>query len=151
VKTVADQFTDTVAAAVGKQIYGIVADSLNGITDTRRRQHKIVWLRVCYEDVAAFAAGAEEHLTGGLAVCAGSCGPGNRHLISGLFDCHRSCVSVLTNTAQIPSAEVGCGYFHETHPQTLFKECSRYHELANQMACVLEARCTMRSTGAACR
>jgi pyruvate dehydrogenase (quinone) len=140
-KTVADQFDETLAAAGVKRIYGIVGDSLNGLTDAIRRQAKIEWVHVRHEEVAAFAAGAEAHLTGGLAVCAGSCGPGNLHLINGLFDCHRSRVPVLAIAAQIPSAEIGSGYFQETHPQNLFKECSHYCELvstANQMPRTLE-------------
>src|SRR5215470_3741862 len=88
--TVADQFAAILAAAGVKRIYGIVGDSLNGLTDALRRQDKIEWIHVRHEEVAAFAAGAEAHLTGSLAVCAGSCGPGNLHLINGLFDCHRS-------------------------------------------------------------
>src|SRR4029077_2284302 len=89
-KTVADQFAETLAAAGVRRIYGVVGDSLNGLTDSLRRQAKIDWLHVRHEEVAAFAAGAEAHLTGELGVCAGSCGPGNLHLINGLFDCHRS-------------------------------------------------------------
>ena len=138
--TVADQFAETLATAGIKRIYGIVGDSLNGLTDAIRRQGKIEWVHVRHEEVAAFAAGAEAHLTGELAVCAGSCGPGNLHLINGLFDCHRSRVPVLAIAAQIPSAEIGAGYFQETHPQTLFKECSHYCERisgANQMPSVL--------------
>ena len=140
-KTVADQFAETLAVAGVKRIYGIVGDSLNGLTDALRRQAKIEWVHVRHEETAAFAAGAEAHLTGELAVCAGSCGPGNLHLINGLFDCHRSRVPVLAIAAQIPSAEIGSGYFQETHPQTLFKECSHYCELisgANQMPHALE-------------
>jgi pyruvate dehydrogenase (quinone) len=140
-KLVADQFAETLAAAGVKRIYGIVGDSLNGLTDALRRQGKIEWVHVRHEEVAAFAAGAEAHLTGELAVCAGSCGPGNLHLINGLFDCHRSRVPVLAIAAQVPSAEIGAGYFQETHPETLFKECSLYCELisgANQMPRTLE-------------
>jgi pyruvate dehydrogenase (quinone) len=139
--TVADQFAATLAAAGVKRVYGIVGDSLNGLTDSLRRQGKIEWVHVRHEEVAAFAAGAEAHMTGELAVCAGSCGPGNLHLINGLFDCHRSRVPVLGIAAQIPSAEIGSGYFQETHPQTLFQECSHYCELisgANQMPSTLE-------------
>jgi pyruvate dehydrogenase (quinone) len=139
--TVADQFASTLAAAGVKRIYGVVGDSLNGLTDSLRRQGKIEWVHVRHEEVAAFAAGAEAHVTGSLAVCAGSCGPGNLHLINGLFDCHRSRVPVLGIAAHIPSAEIGCGYFQETHPQSLFKECSHYCELvsgSNQMPRVLE-------------
>jgi pyruvate dehydrogenase (quinone) len=140
-KTVADQFAEILAAAGVKRVYGIVGDSLNGLSDAIRRQGKIEWLHVRHEEVAAFAAGAEAHLTGELAVCAGSCGPGNLHLINGLFDCHRSRVPVLAIAAQIPSAEIGGGYFQETHPQDMFRECSHYCELisgANQMPRVLE-------------
>src|SRR6201996_4213406 len=127
--TVADQMVETIAAAGGKRIYGIVGDSLNGFTDSLRRQGKIAWLHVRHEEVAAFAAGADAHLTGELAVCAGSCGPGNLHLINGLFDCHRNRVPVLAIAAHIPSTEIGSSYFQETHPQSLFKECSHYVEL----------------------
>jgi pyruvate dehydrogenase (quinone) len=140
-KTVADQFAEILAVAGVRRIYGIVGDSLNGLTDSFRRQGKIEWVHVRHEEVAAFAAGAEAHLTGELAVCAGSCGPGNLHLINGLFDCHRSRVPVLGIAAQIPSAEIGTGYFQATHPEMLFKECSHYCELisgANHMPRTLE-------------
>src|ERR1700741_2226303 len=140
-KTVADQFATTLAAAGVKRIYGIVGDSLNGLTDAIRRQGKIEWMHVRHEEVGAFAAGAEAHLTGSLSVCAGSCGPGNLHLINGLFDCHRSRVPVLAIATHIPTAEIGSGDFQETHPQSLFQECSHYCELvsgANQMPRVLE-------------
>ena len=138
--TVADQFVETLVAAGVKRIYGIVGDSLNGLTDAVRRHGKIEWVHVRHEEVAAFAAGAEAHLTGELAVCAGSCGPGNLHLINGLFDCQRSRVPVLAIAAHIPSPEIGSGYFQETHPQSLFQECSHYCEfisVANQMPRVL--------------
>src|ERR1700723_2910326 len=141
-KTVADQFAETLAAGGVKRIYGMVGDSLNGLTDAIRRQGKIEWVHVRHEEVGAFAAGAEAHLTGELAVCAGSCGPGNLHLINGLFDCHRSRVPVLAIAAQIPSSEIGSEYFQETHPEQLFKECSHYCEFvagANQMQRTLEA------------
>src|ERR1700731_2511738 len=128
-KTVADQFAEILAAAGVKRIYGIVGDSLNGLTDAIRRQGKIEWVHVRHEEGAAFAAGAEAHLTGGLAVCAGSCGPGNLHLINGLFDCHRSRVPVLAIAAHILSSEIGIDYFQATHPESLFRECSHYVEL----------------------
>jgi pyruvate dehydrogenase (quinone) len=140
-ETVADQFAAILAAAGVKRVYGVVGDSLNGLTDALRRQGEVQWIHVRHEEVAAFAAGAEAHLTGSLAVCAGSCGPGNLHLINGLFDCHRSRVPVLAIAAHIPSAEIGSGYFQETHPETLFSECSHYCQLvssAAQMPCTLE-------------
>ena len=140
-KTVADRLAEILVAAGIKRIYGIVGDSLNGLTDSIRRQAKIEWVHVRHEEVAAFAAGAEAHLTGELAVCAGSCGPGNLHLINGLFDCHRSRVPVLAIAAQIPSSEIGSDYFQETHPDQLFKECSHYCEFisgASQMQRTLE-------------
>jgi hypothetical protein len=114
-ETVAEQFAATLLAAGVKRICGIVGDSLNGLTDAIRRQGKIEWVHVRQEEVGAFA-GAEAHLTGELAGCAGSCGPGNLPLINGVFDCHRSRVPVLGIAAQIPSAEIGSGYFQETHP-----------------------------------
>jgi pyruvate dehydrogenase (quinone) len=141
-KNVAAQFVEVLAIAGVKRIYGVVGDSLNGLTDELRRQGKIEWKHVRHEEVAAFAAGAEAHLTGELAVCAGSCGPGNLHLINGLFDCHRSRVPVLAIAAHIPSPEIGSGYFQETHPESLFRECSHYCELIStpqQMPRTLEA------------
>src|SRR6201994_387389 len=129
VKTVADQFAETLAAAGVTRIYGIVGDSLNGLTDSIRRQGKIEWVHVRHEEVAAFAAGGEAHVTGELAVCAGSCGPGNLHLINGLFDCHRSRLPVLAIAAQIPSAEIGSGYFQETDPPELFRQGSPFFAL----------------------
>jgi pyruvate dehydrogenase (quinone) len=140
-QTVAEQFVEILAAAGVKRVYGIVGDSLNGLTDAIRRNGGIEWIHVRHEEVAAFAAGAEAHLTGDLAVCAGSCGPGNLHLINGLFDCHRSRVPVLAIAAHIPSPEIGSGYFQETHPENLFRECSHYCELvssAHQMPRTLE-------------
>lgn len=140
-ETVADQFVQILVAAGVKRMYGIVGDSLNGLTDAIRRNGKIEWIHVRHEEVAAFAAGADAHLTGELVVCAGSCGPGNLHLINGLFDCHRSRVPVLAIAAQIPSSEIGSGYFQETHPEQLFKECSHYCEVvsgANQLQRTLE-------------
>src|SRR6267378_7729242 len=132
-KTVADQFAETLAAAGIKRVYGIVGDSLNGLTDAFRRQREIEWVHVRHEETAAFAAGAEAHLTGRLAVCAGSCGPGNLHLINGLYDCHRNRVPVLAIAAQIPSNEIGSGYFQETKPEHLFAQCSHYCELVSQV------------------
>jgi pyruvate dehydrogenase (quinone) len=141
VRTLADQFAEVLAAAGVKRIYGIVGDSLNGLTDSLRRQGRIEWIHVRHEETAAFAASAEAHLTGALAVCAGSCGPGNMHLINGLYDAHRSRVPVLGIAAQIPSAEIGSGYFQETRPESMFRECAHYCEAIsspNQMPRVLE-------------
>src|ERR1700722_13030546 len=131
-KTVAEIFIETLIAAGVTRIYGVVGDSLNGILEEIRRSQKIEWIGVRHEETAAFAAGAQAHLTGELAVCAGSCGPGNMHLINGLYDCHRSRVPVLALAAQIPSQEIGSNYFQETHPDQLFRECSHYCELISQ-------------------
>ncbi len=140
-KTVANLLVDTLVAAGVKRVYGLAGDSLNGITDSIRTRDDIHWIPVRHEETAAFAAGADAHLTGQLAVCAGSCGPGNLHLINGLYDCHRSRVPVLAIAAQIPSREIGSGYFQETHPEHLFAQCSHYCELVShseQMPRVLE-------------
>jgi len=131
-QTVADVLVDTLAARGVERIYGVSGDSLNGITDSIRRHGRLRWVHVRHEETAAFAAGAEAHLTGRLAVCAGSCGPGNLHLINGLYDCHRSRVPVLALAAQVPSSEIGSGYFQETHPEHLFAQCSHYCELVSQ-------------------
>ncbi|MDE3043154.1 MAG: ubiquinone-dependent pyruvate dehydrogenase [Nitrospirota bacterium] len=140
-KTVAALIVETLALAGVKRMYGVAGDSLNGITDSIRKRDDIRWVSVRHEETAAFAAGAEAHLTGHLAVCAGSCGPGNLHLINGLYDAHRSRVPVLALAAHIPSREIGSGYFQETHPEHLFRECSHFCEMvshAEQMPRLLE-------------
>src|ERR1700724_3538402 len=131
-KKVAQLLVDVLADAGVQRMYGVSGDSLNGITDSIRAKKEIQWIHLRHEETAAFAAGAEAHLTGRLAVCAGSCGPGSLHLINGLYDCHRSRVPVLAIAAQIPSSEIGSGYFQETHPEHLFAQCSHYCELASQ-------------------
>jgi pyruvate dehydrogenase (quinone) len=139
--TVAEMTVATLKASGVRRVYGIPGDSLNGFTDAMRRDGTITWEHVRHEEGAAFAAAGEAALTGELAVCAGSCGPGNLHLINGLFDANRSRVPVLAIAAQIPEEEIGSGYFQETHPQELFRECSVYCELvsgAEQMPRVLE-------------
>ncbi|MCS6302938.1 MAG: ubiquinone-dependent pyruvate dehydrogenase [Nitrospira sp.] len=139
--TVAELLVSTLALAGVQRVYGVAGDSLNGITDSIRKRGDIRWIPVRHEETAAFAAGAEAHLTGHLAVCAGSCGPGNLHLINGLYDAHRSRVPVLAIAAHIPSREIGSGYFQETHPEHLFRECSHYCELVShpeQMPRILE-------------
>lgn len=140
-KTVAEVMVESLKNAGVKRVYGLPGDSLNGFTDALRRDGTIEWAHVRNEEGAAFAAGAEAALTGELAVCAASCGPGNLHLINGLFDCHRSRVPVLAIAAHIPSVEIGSNYFQETHPQNLFKECSEYCEMVGipaQMPRMLE-------------
>jgi pyruvate dehydrogenase (quinone) len=139
--TVAEMMVATLKASGVRRVYGIPGDSLNGFTDALRRDGSITWEHVRHEEGAAFAAAGEAALTGELAVCAGSCGPGNLHLINGLFDANRSRVPVLAIAAQIPEEEIGSSYFQETHPQDLFRECSVYCELvseAQQMPRVLE-------------
>ena len=127
----ADFITEALKQAGVKRVYGVVGDSLNGFTDSLRRLGGIEWIHTRHEEAAAFAAGAEAHLTGELAVCCGSCGPGNLHLINGLFDCHRSRVPVLAIAAHLPSSELGIDYFQSTHPEILFRECSHYVELVS--------------------
>ena len=137
-RTAADYMAETLERAGVKRIYGVVGDSLNGFTDALRRLKSIEWIHMRHEEGAAFAAGAEAHVTGELAVCAGSCGPGNLHLINGLFDCQRSGVPVLAIAAHIPSTEIGIDYFQATHPESLFKDCSHYVELVSSPALVAQ-------------
>src|ERR1700684_1961352 len=131
-KRVADLLVDVLVKADVQRIYGVPGDSLNGITDSIRTRENFQWVGTRNEEAAAFAAGAEAHLTGKLAVCAGSCGPGNMHLINGLYDCQRSRVPVLAIAAQVPSAEIGSAYFQETSPEYLFAQCSHYCQLISQ-------------------
>jgi pyruvate dehydrogenase (quinone) len=141
IENVADLIAETLVQAKVRRIFGVVGDSLNGLTEALRRRDEISWIHVRHEEVAAFAAAGEAQITGQLAVCAGSCGPGNLHLINGLFDAHRSRTPVLAIAAHIPSGEIGGGYFQETHPQELFRECSHYCELVSdtsQLPYVLE-------------
>ncbi|MEU8761717.1 pyruvate dehydrogenase [Streptomyces sp. NPDC048659] len=128
-KNVAEQFVDILVRAGVQRLYGVVGDSLNPVVDAIRRNSAIDWIQVRHEEVAAFAAGAEAQITGRLAACAGSCGPGNLHLINGLYDAHRSMAPVLALASHIPSSEIGLSYFQETHPDQLFRECSHYSEL----------------------
>lgn len=131
----ADQLIQQLIDAGVERIYGVVGDSLNPIVDAVRAsggsaKGGIDWIHVRHEEVAAFAAAAEAQVTGKLAVCAGSCGPGNTHLINGLYDAHRSGAPVLAIASHIPSAQIGTSYFQETHPDRLFAECSSYSEMA---------------------
>ncbi|MFV8132356.1 pyruvate dehydrogenase [Streptomyces syringium] len=140
-QTVAEQTVDILVRAGVRRLYGVVGDSLNPIVDAIRRNAAIDWIQVRHEEAAAFAAGAEAQLTGKLAACAGSCGPGNLHLINGLYDAHRSMAPVLALASHIPSSEIGTGFFQETHPDQLFRECSHYCELISnprQMPRVLQ-------------
>ena len=131
---VADQLITRLIEAGVERIYGVVGDSLNPVTDALRLNNKVKWIHVRNEEAGAFAAGAEAQLTGKLTACAGSCGPGNLHLINGLFDAHRSNAPVLAIASHIPSSEIGTSYFQETHPQNLFQECSYYCELISNPA-----------------
>jgi pyruvate dehydrogenase (quinone) len=131
--TLADQLIDVLREAGAQRIYGVVGDSLNPVVDAVRRSAGIEWIHVRNEEAGAFAAGADAQLSGRLAVCAGSCGPGNTHLIQGLYDAHRNGVPVLAIASHIPSVQVGTGFFQETHPERLFAECSSYCELVSQV------------------
>ena len=132
-KRISDVLIEVLANAGIERIYGITGDSLNSVNDSLRRNGKIAFEHVRHEETAAFAAGAEASLTGKLTVCAGSSGPGNLHLINGLFDCHRNRVPVLAIASHIPQSEVGLNYFQETHPENLFKECSCFCELISNL------------------
>lgn len=141
ITNVADVVAETLQEAGVARVYGVVGDSLNGITEALRARGRIDWIHTRHEEAAAFAAAGEAQVTGRLAVCAGSCGPGNLHLINGLYDAHRSRSPVLAIAAHIPSAEIGSGYFQETKPTELFRDCSHYCEMVSdpaQMPFVLE-------------
>ncbi|MCQ4211504.1 pyruvate dehydrogenase [Streptomyces longispororuber] len=140
-QNVAEQFVAILVRAGVKRMYGVVGDSLNPVVDAIRRNSAIDWIHVRHEETAAFAAGAEAQITGKMTACAGSCGPGNLHLINGLYDAHRSMAPVLALASHIPSSEIGLGYFQETHPDRLFQECSHYSEMISspkQMPRVLQ-------------
>ena len=127
--TVATHMVEALVHAGVRRIYGVVGDSLNSIVDAVHHNKKIEWIHVRHEEAGAFAASAEAQLTGSLAVCAGSCGPGNLHLINGLFDAHKTLAPVLAIAAQIPSSEIGTDFFQETHPERLFQDCSYFCQL----------------------
>lgn len=129
-RTYAQQLVETLEKQGVERIYGVVGDSLNPVVDAVRTS-TIEWIHVRNEEAAAFAAGAESLLTGRLAVCAGSCGPGNLHLLQGLYDAHRNGARVLALASHIPSNQIGTSYFQETHPEQLFAECSGYCEMVN--------------------
>ncbi|WP_306321559.1 MULTISPECIES: pyruvate dehydrogenase [unclassified Streptomyces] len=140
-QNVAEQFVDILVRAGVERMYGVVGDSLNPVVDAIRRNDAIDWVHVRHEETAAFAAGAEAQVTGKMTACAGSCGPGNLHLINGLYDAHRSMAPVLALASHIPSSEIGLGFFQETHPDRLFSECSHYSEMISspkQMPRVLQ-------------
>ncbi|MGY0490996.1 pyruvate dehydrogenase [Streptomyces sp. WG-D5] len=140
-QNVAEQFVDILVRAGVERMYGVVGDSLNPVVDAIRRNDAIDWIHVRHEETAAFAAGAEAQITGKMTACAGSCGPGNLHLINGLYDAHRSMAPVLALASHIPSSEIGLGFFQETHPDRLFSECSHYSEMISspkQMPRVLQ-------------
>ena len=140
-RNVSDLVVETLQQAGVRRVYGLVGDSLNGITEAIRSRGVIDWVHVRHEEVAAFAAAGEAQITGELAVCAGSCGPGNLHLINGLFDAHRTRTPVLAIAAHIPSSEIGLNYFQATRPEELFRDCSHFCELVSdpeQLPNVLE-------------
>src|SRR6202049_4182859 len=128
---VADELVRRLAEAGVERIYGVVGDSLNPVTDALRLNSKVEWIHVRHEEAGAYAAGAEAQLTGKLAACGGRCGPGKLALNNGLFDAHRSNAPVLAIASHIPTSEIGTGYFQETHPEILFKECSHYCEMVS--------------------
>src|SRR6201991_224268 len=130
--TLADQLIEVLLEAHVERIYGVVGDSLNPVLAAVRRAEAIAWVHVRNEEAGAFAAAAEAQLTGRLAVCAGSCGPGNTHLLQGLYDANRTGAPVLAIASQIPSVQVGTGFFQETHPERLFVECSEFCEIVSQ-------------------
>src|ERR1700683_4411989 len=126
---VADELIRRLAEAGVERIYGGGGNSLNPVTDALRLNGKVKWIHVRQEEAGAYAAGAEAQLTGKLAACGGSCGPGSLHLINGLYDAHRSNAAVLASASTTPTSEIGTAYFQETHPEILFKECSHYCEM----------------------
>jgi pyruvate dehydrogenase (quinone) len=127
--SIAEQLVEDLRDSGVQRICGLVGDSLNPIVDAVRRIEGIEWVHVHNEEAAAFAAAAEARLTGRLAVCAGSCGPGSIHLIQGLYDAHRDGAPVLALATHIPTRQIGTGFFQETHPERLFTECSHYWEM----------------------
>lgn len=128
---VADDLLKVLIQAGVTRVYGLVGDSLNAFSDAVRRsggaaKGGVDWVHVYNEEGAAFAASADAQLTGRLAVCAGSCGPGNTHLIQGVMDAHRSGAPVLALATHISSRQIGTGYFQETKPEALFGQASHY-------------------------
>lgn len=128
---VAEQIVQLMVEAGIQRVYGVVGDALNPLTDALRRGGQLRWISVRHEEVAAFAAGADAQLTGRPAACAGTCGPGNLHLINGLYDAHRNGAPVFAIAGQVPTRFVGTDYFQETHPETIFQGCTCYCQVAS--------------------
>lgn len=130
--TVSNLLVKMLAERGVKHIYSLVGDSLNPVMEALQGDERLRWIHVRHEETAAFAASAEAQLTGRLAVCCGSCGPGNMHLINGLYDAYRSGAPVFALASHIPTSLIGSAYFQETHPTRFFQECARYLELVSQ-------------------
>src|SRR3954449_11219331 len=130
-RRLADQLIAVLLQAGVARVYGVAGDSLNPVVDAIRRTDGIDWVHVRNEEAGAFAAAAEAQLTGRLAVCAGSCGPGNTHLIQGLYDAQRSGAPVVAIASHIPTEQIGTGFFQETHPERLFVDCSGSCEMVS--------------------
>jgi pyruvate dehydrogenase (quinone) len=133
-RIVAEQIVQLMSDARIERIYGVVGDALNPLTDAIHRSGKLRWIPVRHEEVAAFAAGADAQMTGRPAACAGTCGPGNLHLINGLYDAQRNGASVFAIAGQVPTKFIGTDYFQETHPELVFRECTRYCQVASTPA-----------------
>ena len=129
-KKVADQVAEMIADAGINHLYAITGDSLNDLTDAIVRDGRIKFVHMRHEESGAFAASAEAQLTGKLAACAGSSGPGHVHLINGLYDAQRSNAPVLAIASTCASSVFGTEYFQETNPTLLFSNCNVYNEMA---------------------
>jgi pyruvate dehydrogenase (quinone) len=126
-RTVADVIVDTLEQAGVKRCYGVPGDTLNFITDAIRRS-RIRWVHVRHEEAGGFAAGAEALLTGEVAACAGSCGPGSLHFINGLFESHRNRAPVVLIASQVVRDELGFDFPQEVDFKSVYTSCSVFCE-----------------------
>ena len=109
------------------QVWGVVGDALNPVTDAIRRDERVEWVGVRHEEVAAFAAGAQAQLSGRLGVCMGTVGPGAIHLLNGLYDAKKSKAPVLAICGQVPTEEIGSDFFQEVDNDVLFADVAVYN------------------------
>ncbi|MGW1771153.1 thiamine pyrophosphate-dependent enzyme [Streptomyces sp. NPDC002104] len=141
-RTVAHVIVDAFKELGVRQVFGVVGDALNPLTDAIRTTDGLEWIGCRHEEVAAFAAGAQSQLSGTIGVCMGTVGPGSVHLLNGLYDAAKSHTPVLAICGQVPLAEIGSDYFQEVDNDLLFRDVAVFRATVtspDQMPRLLES------------